>query len=183
MEVEIWKDIKGFVGSYQVSNLGRVRSIKRSIVYSNGRVHIVEEKILKLNPDRKNYMRACLVDVNKKKHNKQVHRLVAQAFIPNPNNLPQVNHLNEIHYDNNIANLEWCTAEYNLNYGNRNRLASEARGKGILQLAMDGEFIRHHSGTRNAARSLNLNPDSGANIAACANHKRRNAYGYKWEWA
>lgn len=176
-------DIKGFEGSYQVSNLGRVKSIGRSITYANGIVHIVEEKILKLRITPKGYVHICLVDANKKKHNKAVHRLVAQAFIPNPNNLPQVNHINEIQKDNNVANLEWCSAEYNLNYGNRNRLASETLGKDVVQLTMNGEFICCHSGTRNAARSLKLNPDSGTNIAACANHRRNSAYGYKWEWA
>lgn len=183
MEQEIWRDIVGFEGSYQVSNFGRVKSVNRFVTYINGRVHIVEEKILKLRHTRRGYAHICLVDANKKKYNKSVHRLVAQAFIPNLNNLPQVNHLNEIRKDNNVANLEWCSAEYNLNYGNRNRLASETLGKDVIQLTMNGEFICRHSGTRNAARSLKLNPNSGANIAACAHHRRNSAYGYKWEWA
>lgn len=183
MEQEIWKDIEDFVGSYQVSSLGRVKSVRRSVVYANGRVHIVEEKILSLRAGRKGYIYACLVDANKKKHNKQVHRLVAKAFLANPDNLPQVNHINEIHSDNRVDNLEWCTSEYNLNYGNRNKIASDSRGKDVLQLTLNGKFVCRHTGTRNAARALGLNPKCGANIASCAHHKRKVAYGYNWEWA
>lgn len=183
METEIWKDIDGFEGSYQVSNLGRVKSMNRQVIYSNGRVHLVKEKIIRLSRDRKGYLRACLVDVNKKKYSRQVHRLVAKAFIPNPHNFPQVNHKNEKHDDNREYNLEWCTAEYNLNYGNRNRLASDSRGRDILQFTIAGKFICKHTGARNAARALGRAPECAANIASCAHHKRNVAYGYKWEWA
>lgn len=183
MDAEIWKDIDGFLGCYQISNIGRVKSLSRHVVYSNGRVHLVKEKIIRLSRDRKGYLRACLVDVNKKKYSRQVHRLVAKAFLPNPQNLPQVNHINEIHEDNRVENLEWCTAEYNLNYGNRNRLASDSRGKDVIQFTLDGKFVCRHTGARNAARALGLHPKFGANIASCAHHKRHVAYGYKWEWA
>lgn len=182
MEQEVWKDIKGFEGCYQISNIGRVKSLERYVTYANGRTHIVYERILRLQKDRKGYIRACLVDNNKKKYNKQVHRMVAAAFIPNPNNFPQVNHINEVHGDNNVENLEWCSSEYNLNYGNRNKIASDTRGKDIIQFTMKGVPVCRHSGTRNAARALGLNPNCGANIAACAHHIKKSAYGYKWEW-
>ena len=101
--MEIWKDIEGFEGRYQVSNLGNVRSLVRNkwrIVGSYDKTLRYRKAIL----DGKTY-RIC--------------RLVAKTFIPNPNNLPQVNHINEITWDDRVENLEWCDQSYNNNYGSR----------------------------------------------------------------
>ena len=115
---EIWKDVAGYEGKYQVSNLGRVKSLSRTINHSDGKNITRHGKILTPFKNAKGY---CLVDLrNKARHTVQVHRLVAQAFIPNPENLPQVNHKNENKTDNYVENLEWCTAKYNSNYGTRN---------------------------------------------------------------
>ena len=127
IEEEIWKDIVGFEGIYQVSNLGRVRTVPH---YVPGKSHgvdtvrLVKSNILK---DAKsgNYRKVVLWSGGKYK-NCLVHRLVAEAFIPNPDNLPQVNHLDENKYNNRADNLEWCTAKYNMNYGNRPLNASKA---------------------------------------------------------
>lgn len=110
MKKEIWKDIPGYEGLYKVSNLGNVKSLKR-----NG----IKGIILKGEKDEFDYKRVTLCKKNKTKKYK-VHRLVAQAFIPNPNNLPQINHKDENSKNNNVENLEWCTAKYNSNYGNHN---------------------------------------------------------------
>ena len=104
---EIWKDIKGFEGHYQVSNFGRVKSIKFG-----------KERILRPGKNKKGYLR---VGISKNGESKtySVHRLVAQAFIPNLNNLPQINHKNEDKTDNRVENLEFCDAKYNNTYGTR----------------------------------------------------------------
>ena len=101
---EQWRPIRGYEGLYVVSNLGRVRSIG-----------YVEDRILKqcLN---KGYFIVTLSKCKKHTHF-SVHRLVAEAFIPNPNNLPMINHRNEIKTDNRVENLEWCDCKYNCNYG------------------------------------------------------------------
>ena len=105
---EIWKDIEGYEGKYQVSNLGRVRSLNYH------RMGIT--KLLKARKDKDGYNMAFLV---RSGYNRPVgvHRLVAQAFIPNPNNYPCVNHKNEVKDDNRVENLEWCTVRYNTLYG------------------------------------------------------------------
>lgn len=86
-----------------------------------------------------------------------IHRIVADAYIPNPNNLPQVNHKDEDKTNNSIDNLEWCTYEYNLNYGSRTERATSKRKKPILQFTLDGDFIRRWDSATDAANQLNLN--------------------------
>lgn len=116
---EIWKDIAGYEGLYQVSNLGRVKSLDRTVQYfRNGKLEtkIFKSKIMKQNYTSAGYLMIYLRKDGKDKYN-AVHRLVAQAFIPNPNNLPCVNHKDEVKDNNSVNNLEWCTHIYNCNYG------------------------------------------------------------------
>lgn len=117
---EIWKDIAGYENEYQVSNLGRVRSLKSSI-------------ILKPQVATNGYLIACLWKDNiQKKY--CIHRLVAIAFIPKPENLSDVNHLDENKENNAVSNLEWCTHLYNMNYGNVRKLISEGnKGRKITE--------------------------------------------------
>ena len=115
---EVWKDIEGYEGLYQVSNLGNVRSLK----YAGGN----KVKLLKQYTDKKGYKRIGLYKNGKYKLY-MVHRLVTIAFIPNPNNLPIINHKDEDKTNNNVNNLEWCTYEYNNTYGTARKRASESR--------------------------------------------------------
>ncbi len=109
--MEIWKHIAGYEGLYWVSNLGRVKNA---------------EKVLKLTPNKKGYQRVGL-HKNGKIKTVYVHRLVAEAFVPNNNNLPQVNHKDENKSNNNADNLEWCTSLYNNTYGDKNERANETK--------------------------------------------------------
>jgi hypothetical protein len=111
---EIWKDIKGYEGYYQVSNLGRVKSVAR-VIQRKSKPYTVKEKILKARPDKDGYKYLVLC-VNCKTKTTSIHRLVAQAFIPNPDNLPCINHKDENPANNNVENLEWCTYSYNNTY-------------------------------------------------------------------
>lgn len=119
--MEIWKDIPGYEGFYQASNDGKVRSLNYN--------HTREKKIMKQSTDKLGYKRVMLCK-NGKRKTFQVHRLVAIIFIPNPKNLPCVNHKDENPSNNHINNLEWCSYSYNNNYGTRNERASKAiKGK------------------------------------------------------
>lgn len=116
--IEEWRDVIGFEGAYQVSNLGRVKSLDRAIDYiNNGTSTIlhIKGRLLKLNPDRDGYPRVSL-KFGKKIKLAGVHRLVAQAFLPNPDNLPCVNHKDYQRDNNCVDNLEWCTVDYNNHY-------------------------------------------------------------------
>lgn len=114
MTEEIWRPIVGYEGLYEVSSYGRVRSLDRY----DSKNCFWKGRILKLNDNGRGYLRAHLC-LNNKIKNFLVHRLVAQAFIPNPDNLPEVNHINEDKTNNRVDNLEFCNHKYNVNYGTR----------------------------------------------------------------
>lgn len=119
--MEEWRDIKCFEGIYQVSNLGRVKSLDRKKIQFNG--YNYSEKTYKgkiLKPAIVRYYERVLLQNKDIKKNYFIHRLVAEAFIPNPNNYNCVNHKDENKLNNNVENLEWCTHSYNINYGQRN---------------------------------------------------------------
>lgn len=114
---EEWRNIKGFEGYYQVSNFGRVRSLDRKIYHPYDRVMTsYKGKIMKASTRNKGYLGICLTKGNKQK-SFLIHRLVAEAFIPNPNGYSQVNHIDENKKNNRVDNLEWCDCKYNVNYG------------------------------------------------------------------
>ena len=128
---EEWRDIEGFEGYYQVSNLGRVRSVDREIYHPyNKTISHYKGKILKPGKRNKGYLGICLTKGNKQK-SFLVHRLVAQAFIPNPYNFEQINHKDEDKTNNQVSNLEWCDCKYNMNYGNLKSNMSKTRRNNI----------------------------------------------------
>ena len=125
---EIWKDVPGYEGFYQVSNLGRVKSMRRIIYAGNGANHTsqtINERILRQGLQGKQNLKYYAVTLCRDGKVKRclIHRLVAQAFIPNPNNYPIVNHIDKNPLNNCVDNLEWCSVYYNNNYGTRKERA------------------------------------------------------------
>ena len=122
-EGEVWRDVKSFEGLYEVSNKGNVRSVDR--INHIGRRY--SGRTLRPGYSANGYLQVQLCE-NGIRKNKYIHRLVAEAFIPNPNNFPEVNHMDEVKDNNDVRNLEWCTSEYNNNYGTRiERISKKVR--------------------------------------------------------
>lgn len=114
--IETWKNVKGYEGMYQVSNLGRVKSLSRSIYDSRGYTVYRKGKIKKPSFDKNGYPQIGLCK-NGTVVTRKIHRLVAEAFIPNPENKPEINHKDEDKANNCVDNLEWMTEKENVNYG------------------------------------------------------------------
>jgi len=163
--VEIWKDIAGFE-NYMISNHGRVYSKKSGLIMKPGK-------------DKKGYLRISFYE-NGKSNTRKVHRLVAEAFIVNSDNLPQVNHKNEDKSDNSVGNLEWCTNSYNRYYGTATERTQKAnmncKSTSVPVRCIETDTI--YPSIREAAR------DTGAkNIFWCCVGKRQTSNGLHWEYA
>lgn len=122
--IEEWRSVIGYEGLYEVSNTGRVRSLDRCVKYSNGQIHLYKGKILSPVIKDNGYL-----VVNLQRRTFYIHRLVTEAFIPNPDNLIEVNHKDEDKTNNSVDNLEWCDHKYNVNFGTRNIRAKETAVK------------------------------------------------------
>ena len=176
---EIWKDVKDYEGYYQVSNLGRVKSLSRKKGSVDKGFYISKEIIRKQIKDMAGYPRVELSKENNKKL-WAVHRLVAIAFIPNPLNLPFVNHKDETRDNNNVNNLEWCTCEYNNNYGNRNKKQSLTKGKRVYQYTLEMKLVKKWISIAECGR----NDFCHSSVRDCCRGKTKtNIYkGYIWSY-
>ena len=187
--IEIWKDIEGFEGSYQVSNLGRVKSLSRMLANTKG-VFMSKERILKHGKDKNGYYRVNL-HYDNKYTTIPVHRLVALAFIPNPANYPMINHKDENKHNNIVivnpdgsideerSNLEWCTSKYNSNYGTCIERMRHSKMKQVAQYALDGAFLRTWESPTTIQHELGLSLYAISN--ACLG-KQKTAFGFIWRY-
>lgn len=166
---EQWKDIVGYEGLYQISNLGRLKSLKR--IYSH---RIYPSKILSIRKDTHGYMQAFLYKNNQRKVY-LVHRLVAKAFLDNPNNCKEVNHIDEDKTNNKISNLEWCNRNYNVNYGNRTSKTSVK----VEQYDLQNNLIKERNSISEASRKLNI---AISGISACCRKINKTSGGYIWKY-
>lgn len=174
MKNEEWRDVVGYEGRYQVSSMGRVKSLERKDCL--GRIQ--KERILKPGVNGGGYLKVGL-RAGGKTRMFLVHRLVCQAFHENPDNKPQVNHLNEDKTDNRACNLEWCTRRENMNHGTRNERSAKARSKPIGQYTLDGELVKIWQSPCEAGKQIGL---SDSHVSKVANGKLKTAYGFIWKY-
>jgi hypothetical protein len=171
---EIWKDINGTDGLYQISNLGRVKSFCRG-----------KERILKIHDNGKGYY---IVSLGRKRKDVKVHRLVAKEFIPNPKNKKEVNHIDGNTKNNSVNNLEWVTHSENcIHYTNElSQHNGQFKMKKVIMKSIDGNFIKKFRSVSEAVRWLKKETKykkaTTTNISRCCKNKRIISYGYFWEY-
>ena len=167
---ETFRQVSGYEGLYLISDKGRVISERKQKIMRNGHNKCGYSFVILFKGGKS---KLCLV-----------HRLVAEAFIPNPDNLPCINHKDENKDNNSVENLEWCTHQYNCNYGTRNERAGNRKRNGKLakpvrQYSLDGEFIKDWPSAIEVTRQLGFNQGG---ISRCCLGQIVQAYGYKWEY-
>jgi hypothetical protein len=163
---EIWLPIKGFEQLYQISNFGRIKSLKRNIIRKPG--------LTGGYPD----IKLCL---NGRKIGKYIHRLIAEHFIPNPMNKPEVNHEDGNKTNNSLTNLKWSTQKENFLHAIKTGLNScwKTSSVPVIQLSLDNQFIKEYISGAEAARQLNVHSHS---IYCCLKGRRKTCKGFKWEY-
>lgn len=171
MTKEIWRDIEGYEGLYQVSDQGRVKSLKRK-----GRR---KERILKLFYSGAGYLNVCLSDGIGGQKWYYIHRLVGETFLPKPEGKDDINHKDEDKTNNNTWNLEWVSRKENCNFGTRNERIAKANSKLVAQYAKNGTFIKAWPSAAEVKRQLGFDKSS---ITQVANGKRKTANGYVWKY-
>lgn len=169
--MEQWADVKGYEGYYKVSSQGRVSGWKGKVLNPQERRH--------------GYLSVWLYAPGKDRVQVSVHRLVADAFCPNPNNCPEVNHINEDKKDNRAENLEWCSHVQNCHHGTAirrraNKLRNGVRSKAVNQYTLGGKFIATYPSLAEAERQLGF---GAGNILHCIQGRYSHAYGYIWRYA
>ena len=197
---EEWRDIEGYENYFQISNYGRVKAlqIELNCKIKNNSKRIKKAKIKVARFDKDGYLKVTLWKENVSK-SFFVHRLVAKAFIPNPNNLPIVNHKDGIKQNNRPYNLEWCTIQYNTqhaietglrnlqdsakylhpNYGKDNN-----KSRAVIVYDLNDNYIGKFDCMREAKEKLGLkHPSQTSHIGCCCRGKIKTAYGYKWRYA
>ena len=180
---EIWKDVKGYEGLYQISNLGRVKSVGFQYKGRWGNTMFRKGKIIVQKEKTGGYLYVCLSKNGVHKYFR-VHRLVAQAFIPNSEKLQIVNHKDENVQNNVVSNLEWCDIKYNTNYGTGIKRRSEKQlnkntSKQVFQYDLENNLINVFPSGKEVQRQLGYLQTS---ISACCLGKLKTAYGYIWKY-
>lgn len=174
---EIWKDIEGYEGLYQVSNFGNVKRLEGKIYsYITNKYETRKEHMIKTRVGNRKYKVVNLCK-NSKRECKTVHRLIAQAFLPNPNNFECVNHIDGNKLNNKIDNLEWCTTQQNIQHAYKNNLMTN--NKKIDQYSLDNKFIKTFNSINEASKKIGV---AQPNISMCAIGKKKTAGGYIWKY-
>lgn len=187
---EVWVDVRDYEGQYQISNFGRVKSLRRKVKNTKYSFREIPEKILKYFISGSGYPTVSLLSSQKKK-NFSIHRLVAEAFIPNPEDKPCVNHKNSIRDDNSVSNLEWCTHSENILHGYkdgnmvapRSQLGKSGRlhhaSKVVYKYDLEYNFLSEYESANIAAK---INNTTSGSISSVCNGKFKSLHGYIYSY-
>ena len=173
-DIEVWKDVDEFDGVYQISNFGRLKSVERTVKHPKGEC-VIKGKFLSEVVNKKGYIE-YQITYNSKHYGRKAHRLVANAFIPNPQNLPQVNHIDGDKTNNKASNLEWCTNRHNVIHAYENQLH---KTRPIIQFDLDGNEIKKWKSAGEIQRELGLRR---SHIHEACKGKRKTFHGYVWKF-
>ena len=176
---EEWRDIKGYKGLYQVSSLGRVKSLGRTVAAKSGSKRTIRGRILKPKANTSGYLKVVLYNSSGKIKQFFVHRLVCEAFHDNPKDKPEVNHINEEKSDNRACNLEWVTRKENSNHGTRTARSAKAQSKPVGQYTRDGKLVKVWQSAHEVQRQLGFD---NSFINKASRGKVKTAYGYVWKY-
>ena len=180
-ETETWKDIEGYEGKYQVSNFGRIKSLERKeYMARNNCYRVRKEKVLKPDIDKQGYEKVRLYK-NGKGKNIFVHRLVAIAFIKNPNKHPIINHIDEVPLNNHVSNLEWCTYSYNSTYGGAEERKLKNIWKAIQSTNVETGEVKTYRSAADAERESN-GYFKRRSISRVCTGERPIHKGHRWEF-
>lgn len=175
---EMWKAVVGFEGFYEVSNEGRVRSLDRTIIDVDGHKRNYKGGLLTPCDAGKGY-RNVMLQAEGKRRTPRLCRVVAEAWIPNPDNLPQVNHKDENKANDRADNLEWCSAVYNTNYGTGIRRRAVKISRKVAQLDLNGNVVAIWKSIREAEAALGID---NSHISRCCRGKLKQTGGYRWQY-
>lgn len=179
IENEIWKPIEGYENLYEISNMGRVKSLPKKYSHPKDKIG----RIMRLNLNKKNNRIGVILSKNGIQKRYLVHRLVAMAFIENPNNYLEINHKDEDPTNNKASNLEWCNHRYNMLYSNipkkMKAAAVKKQQKAVLMYDKNGNFIREFESATIAAQAIG---NYQQNVSACCYGKLKKISGYKFKF-
>jgi len=182
---EIWKAIEGYEGLYEVSNLGRVRSLGRTIMrrtrWGSVKPYTVKPRVIKFKIAAYGRLQYHLYSLDGVVKPFSAHRLVAKHFVPNPDNLPEINHKDENPKNNRADNLEWVTHIENCNYGTRNERSKAKRSMPVQQLEADGNIVAEYPSIIEASRATGI---QRTQIRGCVHQRKdfKTAGGYRWKF-
>ena len=202
---EKWKPVVGYEGFYEVSDTGKIKTLGRTIQQKDGRTRTIKSKVMKDRTNNRGYHIISLNTGNSKKDH-LVHRLVAMAFLPNPDNLEQVNHIDGNKDNNSVSNLEWCDQTHNMKeayklglrkatlpvWDDELRAKFSAIKKGtrnysqmkkVIQYSLEGEYIACYRNAEDAAKAIGIKDKTGIYDVCTGRKNRKQCGGYKWKYA
>lgn len=180
--MEEFVDISGYEGLYKINKLGEIKSYDRERLGRGGCIRKCKGKTIKWRINNRGYAYVALTDSNGKSTKFLVHRLVALMFLPNPNKLPQINHIDENPLNNNITNLEWCDNTYNQHYSKTYLKAQQSTGllaTPVNQYDLNNNFLNSYSSFTEAEKATGVDH---SRISCCCKGKYKTAGGYIWKY-